>query len=111
MRCSVSDPFVNQLLREGGDWIFVLNKNQTTLFQSVEGYCNNKEATETKEILNSGHGRKGTKTIRFTTDVDWINNDFNFTGLSCTPWSSRKEGKGRCKDVDSIPHWVSKELG
>lgn len=75
--------FCTSIVNSGGDWIFVLKKNHPNLFASVEEYFNKMEVSETKEIIISGHGRKGTKTIRFTRDIDWILEEYAFTGLSC----------------------------
>lgn len=81
MFCQTS--FCRAITESGGNWVFVLKKNQKTLYEDVKLYWSGMEATETKVKDISGHGRKGTITIRFTTDVNWILKDHDFTGLNC----------------------------
>ncbi len=76
--------FCDSITNSGGDWVFVLKKNHPNLYTEVEEYFTKMEDVgETKVFPISGHGRKGTKTIRFSRDVDWILKDYQFTGLSC----------------------------
>ena len=76
--------FCDAIINSGGDWVFVLKKNHPNLYADVDDYfAKTNDVVEMKVIPISGHGRKGTKKIRFTRDVDWILKDYNFTGLSC----------------------------
>ena len=75
--------FCSAITQSGGNWIFVLKKNHPTLYAGVEEYFAGIDVAETMTIPISGHGRRGTKTIRFSTDIDWILRDYDFTGLRC----------------------------
>ena len=74
--------FCTAITQSGGDWIFVLKKNHPNLFADVQEYFDGTKGLETNVVHISDRGRQVTKTIRFTTDVDWILKDYAFTGLS-----------------------------
>ena len=75
--------FCTMITEAGGNWIFVLKENHPNLYADAKLYWSEKASTATKVIPIRGHGRKGTRTVRFTNDVSWILENHEFTGLQC----------------------------
>ena len=81
MYCQKS--FCRTITESGGDWLFVVKNNQPNLYKNIETFWAGTKEGETRVVPISGHGRKGTKTIRFSSDIDWLAEDHDFAGLSC----------------------------
>ena len=73
--------FCRAIHEAGGDYVFVLKGNQPSMLKDVQLFMADLKECDTKQVVKKGHGRLVVKNIRFTTDVEWLTEIYDFPGL------------------------------
>ena len=73
-----------QIIDQGGDYALALKGNQGTLHEDVRRLLDDPacEATTTAPMVDADHGRIETRTATVSTDIDWLQEDHNWPGLT-----------------------------
>ena len=95
MYCQKS--FCRAIHEAGGDYVFVLKSNQPSMLKDVQLFMADLKECDTKQVVKKGHGRLVVKDIRFTTDVEWLTEIYDFPGLqSLAEITTTVTEKGKC---------------
>ncbi|MEO5349162.1 MAG: ISAs1 family transposase [Magnetococcus sp. YQC-3] len=71
-----------QIVDQGGDYVFALKGNQGTLHDDVSLFLNDPEISCVPHTTTDGdHGRIEIRTSMVSTDIDWLQKDHNWPGL------------------------------
>lgn len=82
-----ADAMLNQkeicgyIIDQEGNYLFSLKNNHPTLFADVEKYMENVQGLETKTTINGDHGRIETRVYSLETNIDWLAQKDEWTGL------------------------------
>jgi predicted transposase YbfD/YdcC len=73
-----------QIVDQGGDYALALKGNQGTLHADVSLFLDDpaREASTAKPVVEADHGRIETRTATVSTDIDWLQKDHQWPGLT-----------------------------
>ena len=73
-----------QIVDQGGDYALALKGNQGTLHDDVRTYLDDPASTTTtaKPVVDGDHGRIETRTATVCADIDWLQADHQWPGLT-----------------------------
>lgn len=64
----------NQIIKQGGDYVFALKANQETLFEDVKLFFKSPGELKSHTDYDKGHGRIEIRAIQVANDVEWLRN-------------------------------------
>jgi predicted transposase YbfD/YdcC len=73
-----------QIVDQGGDYVLALKGNQGTLHDDVSRFLDDpaQAATPTAQTVDADHGRIETRNAMVSTDIDWLQQDHRWPGLT-----------------------------
>jgi predicted transposase YbfD/YdcC len=73
-----------KIIGQGGNYAFALKGNQGTLHNDVVTYFNDpaSETITAKPVVDGDHGRIETRTATVSTDIEWLQDDHQWPGLT-----------------------------
>ena len=74
-----------QIVDQGGDYVLALKGNQGTLHDDVSRYSSTTRTAgppRAKPAVDADHGRIETRTATVSTDIDWLQDDHHWPGLT-----------------------------
>ena len=73
-----------QIVDQGGDYVLALKGNQGTLHEDVSLYLDDPgcQKTDTARTVDADNGRIETRTATVSTDIDWLQEQHNWPGLT-----------------------------
>ena len=74
-----------QIVDQGGDYALALKGNQGTLHDDVMLFLDDpdcKQPASAKPVVEADHGRIETRTATVSTDIDWLQKDHQWPGLT-----------------------------
>src|SRR3954471_18755041 len=73
-----------QIVDQGGDYVLALKGNQGTLHDDVSTFLDDpaQAATPTAQTVDADHGRIETRNAMVSTEIDWLQQDHRWPGLT-----------------------------
>src|SRR3954462_10328974 len=73
-----------QIVDQGGDYVLALKGNQGTLHEDLSTFRDDpaQAATPTAQTVEADHGRIETRNAMVSTDIDWVQQDHRWPGLT-----------------------------
>ena len=109
-----------QILKQGGDYVLALKKNQETLYQDVVEMFDHAEAGTIEELvvedaqtIDKGHGRIDIRRYRVIPDADvlaWLQEGHNWPGLAAIGMVEAERRIGDKRTVETRYYLLSRHL-